>query len=70
MTEAVSDPEAIDLVCGECGSEYRVWKNNRVRGPGAFECQICGEQIFLWICAENVDYDFELVRSAMDASTE
>jgi hypothetical protein len=62
----MSGTKVFDLVCGECGSEYKVRKNNRERGPGAFECQICGEQIFLWTCEVNDDCDFELVRPGND----
>ncbi len=64
--EFVSDLMVFDLVCSECGSEYKVRWNDRVRGPGAFECQVCGEQIFLWGCEQNIDYDFELVKKGWD----
>ena len=50
-----------NLVCHECGSEYKMQLNGRKRGPGAVDCQVCGETIFLWVCDENEDYDFELV---------
>ena len=62
----MSGPTEFDLVRGECGSQYKVRRNYRARGPGAFECRICGEQIFLWTCEENEDYDFELMRSGDD----
>jgi len=51
------------LVCGECGSEYEVRKKAGMRGPGSFLCQVCGEELFLWVCEENDDYDFHLIRS-------
>ena len=49
------------LTCGECGSAYRFTENGRRRGPGSFECQVCGQTIFIWACDENTDYYFELV---------
>jgi hypothetical protein len=60
---SMSGPDEFNLVCGECGSEYKVRENNRLRGPGAFACQVCGEDVFLWICQQNIDYDFQLIRS-------
>lgn len=45
------------LTCGECGSVYRYSRNGRMRGPGSFECRVCGQDIFAWVCAENYDFD-------------
>ena len=57
----MTDIPLLNLVCGECGSEYQVRRTNRPRGPGAFNCQVCGEQIFLWTSDENTGYDFKLI---------
>jgi hypothetical protein len=51
-----------NLACGECGSDYAFVENGRTRGPGSFFCQVCGQDIFLWVCEQNIDYDFELVK--------
>ena len=59
----VTESRSTNLVCGECGSEYEVRKKDGMRGPGSFECKVCGEELFLWVCEENDDYDFELIRS-------
>ena len=50
-----------NLTCGECGSVYTFVRNGRLRGPGAFYCQVCGQDIFIWVCDQNIDYDFKLV---------
>ncbi len=53
--------EVRTLICGECDSVYSIVENGRTRGPGSFQCLVCGQDIFLWVCDENVDYDFNLV---------
>ena len=49
------------LICYECGSEYSIRLNGKKRGPGSFDCEICGEAIFAWVCIENHDYEITLV---------
>jgi hypothetical protein len=57
------NPPTFDrLVCGECESENAVHRVDRVRGPGAFLCEVCGQDIFLWTCEQSQDYYFRLVR--------
>jgi hypothetical protein len=58
----VSDMD--NLICGECGAEFEVRPKGTKRGPGSFPCEVCGEDIFLWICDGEVndDYVFVLIR--------
>jgi hypothetical protein len=55
-----------NLICFECGSEYRMVENALGRGSGNFQCQVCGETIFCWE-ADRTDYDFELRQSGVTA---
>jgi hypothetical protein len=48
-----------NLVCFECGSEYRMIENSPRSGSGFFRCHVCGETIFCWQ-ADRTDYNFEL----------
>jgi len=57
-----------NLVCSECGTEYRMSPNGRMRGAGSFCCEVCGQDIFLWDCTENIDYDFEMIRGQQNLS--
>jgi len=50
-----------NLICFECGSEYRMIENSPRSGLGLFRCHVCGETIFCWR-AEKTDYNFELTR--------
>jgi hypothetical protein len=48
-----------NLICFECGSEYRMVEKDVRPGSGSFQCLVCGDTIFCWE-ADSMDYDFEL----------
>jgi hypothetical protein len=50
-----------NLVCFECGSEYRMIENSPRSGSGFFRCHVCGETIFCWQ-GDRTDYNFELTQ--------
>jgi hypothetical protein len=50
-----------DLVCFECGSEYRMIEKAVRAGFGSFQCLVCGETIFCWQ-ADRTDYEIELTQ--------
>jgi hypothetical protein len=52
-----------NLICGECDSEYRMREKGATRGPGAFACVVCGQEIFLWTVEDSYDYEIELVKN-------
>jgi hypothetical protein len=56
-----------NLVCFECGSEYRMVEKAVGRGSGSFQCLVCGETIFCWE-ADRADYVFELTQRGVTAS--
>jgi hypothetical protein len=58
-----------NLICFECGSEYRMVEKATRRGPGSFECAVCGETIFCWQAADSIDYRFELTRRGAVANS-
>ena len=55
-----------NLICGECESEYLLREKGMTRGPGAFACVVCGQEIFLWTVDDSSDHEFELVKNGND----
>jgi hypothetical protein len=50
-----------NLICFECGSEYRMVEKPPSPDSGSFRCPVCGETIFCWQ-ADRTDYDFVLTQ--------
>lgn len=57
-------PKEERLTCGECFSEYSIRQTDKLRGPGAFACVVCGEDLVLWTCEGSIDSEITLLRAS------